>query len=336
MKVTYYTRLITEEGPGLLFKQIRQALEEAGVLYKYKHIPTEDRVGFDKKVAGDLEKCDLLVCDLWSALSVLKKAKKLGIKTLGLCFNTETAYRKRICDNLFAQYGISIHDPLLYRTLNAEQLVDYFLVPSEFCKYTYVLHGVSPDKVFAIHPGVDTKQFSYAEQNLDYFKLLFVGTNYIRKGLPCLLKAWNQLEIKGKLVNRSSITSSMDNVISMPQWTTHDDMVDLYHSCSLTILPSLEDAFALTNLESMSCGRPIILTNVSGAAEIIRDYNEGILIPPNNIKAIKDAILYFYENREELVRMGANARKKAEEYPWSRFREGVVGVVKKILENEKT
>jgi glycosyltransferase involved in cell wall biosynthesis len=336
MKVTYYTRLITEEGPGLLFKQIRQALEEAGVLYKYKHIQTEDRVRFDKKAAGNLEKCDLFVCDLWDALSVLREAKKKGIKTLGLCFNTETAYRKQICDNLFTRYGVSIHDPLLHRTLKAEQLVDYFLVPSEFCKHTFVLHGIPQEKVFVVHPGVDAEKFGYAEQNTD-FKVLFVGTNPIRKGLPLLLKAWFQLEIKGRLVNRSTLTlPSMGNVISMPQWRTHDDMVGLYHSCSLSILPSLEDAFALTVLESMSCGRPVILTNVSGAAEIIRDYNEGILIPPNNIKAIKDAILYFYENREELVRMGANARKKAEEYPWSRFREGVVGVVKKILENEKT
>lgn len=332
MKVAYYTRLITEEGPGLLYNQIRQALEEAGVLYKYKYIPTEDRVGFDNEVASDMEKCDLLVCDLWSALSTLKKAKKMGIKTLGLCFNAEAAYRERISLNLVNRYRVSIADELLYRTLKAEQLVDYFLVPSEFCKRTFVLHGIVPEKVFVVHPGVDAEMFNYADQNPD-FKTLFVGTNPFRKGIHSLLEAWEQLEIKGKLVNRSGLAlHPRSNIIEMPEWIPHDAMANLYHSCSLTILPSLEDAFGLTNLESMSCGRPTILTNVTGAADIITDYKEGIIIPPGDTKAIKDAIEYFYNDREELVRMGISARKKAEEYPWSKFRKGVVGVAGKILE----
>ena len=327
-----------EEGPGLLYKQIRQALEEAGMLHKYKYFPIENPIEFDRKATKEIEKCDLFIGGIGGFLSQVKKAKKLGAKVLSLRFSSHHLYQQRVLQDIYARYGRKQFGLELYRTLREYDQADYFLVVSKFCKYTYTLKGVSPKKVFVVHPGVAAEKFKYAKPtaNTD-FKVLFVGTNPIRKGLPFLLEAWDQLEIKGKLINRSGIVSpSKNNVVSVPQWVSLDDMGDLYRACSLTILPSLEDPFALTNLESMSCGRPIILTKVTGAADIITDYKEGILIPSCDVKAIKKAILYFYENREELVRMGVNARKKAEEYPWSRFREGVVGVVKKILENEKT
>ena len=196
--------------------------------------------------------------------------------------------------------------------------------------------GIGPEKVFVVHPGVDAELFNYVERNSPSFKVLFVGTNPIRKGLPLLLKAWKELDIKGELINRSGMPLPSKGIVNKPKFVNQNELAKVYQSCSVTILPSLEEGFAGTNLESMACGRPIITTNVTGVEDVMTNYKEGILILPNDIKAIKEAILYFYENREELVRMGANARKKAEEYPWSRFRKGVVGVVKKILENEKT
>jgi glycosyltransferase involved in cell wall biosynthesis len=70
------------------------------------------------------------------------------------------------------------------------------------------------------------------------------------------------------------------------------------------------------------------VTNVSGAEDIIEDYKEGILIPPANVKAIKDSILYFYNARSELARMGKNARAIAEKYTWERFRLRVAEIIK--------
>ena len=332
MKVLFFSDLEAEEGPGFIFRQVRQALEDAGVLFKGKTFPNTTPVEFDRSAIKELEKCDLLVC-CGEALVLLRKAKKMGAKTLELSLSTQVTYREHLLDGILFRYGVNMKSPYAPRVKKAEKFTDYFLCLSDFSKYTYILNGTKSDRIFVVPSGVDTKKFSFAEQNLDCFKILFVGTNPIRKGLLILLKAWKELDIKGELINRSGMAlPSQKGIVNKPKFVNQNELAKVYQNCSLTILPSFEEGMAATNLESMSCGRPIVASNVSGIEDIITDYKEGILIQPNDIKAIKEAILYFYENREELVRMGINARKKAEEYPWSRFREGVVGVVKKILE----
>lgn len=338
-KVIYHTNLEGVEGPGFVYNQIRQALEEAGMLYKYKYFPIQDYpnstqyIEFDHNATKEIEKCGLFIGGFGGFYSQVKQAKKLGAKTLLLRFSPHHLHQQRVLQGTYAKYGRRVFGDELYRILKEYNLSDYFLVLSNFCKYTYILYGIPSDKVFVVPLGVDSGKFYFAEQKTNPFRVLFVATNPITKGLPLLLKAWKDINIKGELINRSGMAlPSQKGIVNKPEFVTQNELAGVYQNCSVTILPSLMEGFGATNLESMACGRPIIATNVTGAADVITDYKEGILIPPNDIKAIKEAILYFYENREELIRMGINARKKAEEYPWSRFRKGVVGVVKKILE----
>jgi glycosyltransferase involved in cell wall biosynthesis len=264
--------------------------------------------------------------------SQVKKAKKMGAKTLLMRFSTHHIHQQRVLQELYARNGMKVFPNGLYKTLKEYQLADYFLVLSEYCKYTYVLNGIGQEQVFVVPPGMDVEKFTFAEPHEDSFRVLFVGTNPIRKGLPYLLKAWEELVaegLKGELVVRTGASClPIKNTIFIPQWLTEDELVNLYHNCSITILPSLEEGFAASNLESMACGRPIIATNVTGAEDAITDYKEGILIPPGNVKAIKEAILHFYNDRSELARMGKNARRTAEEYTWARFRLNIAEIVK--------
>lgn len=340
MKVQYHTNLEGSEGPGYIFKQIQEALEEEGMLNKYKYFFATNPIDSDRKAAKEIEKCDVFVGGLGGFLTQIRKAKRKGAKTLSVRFSTHHLHQQRALKLIYATYGQKQFGNELYRILREYEQSDYFFVLSEFCKFTYVLNGIDSEKVFVVHPGVDTKLFNYTDYNSlepwDY-KVFFVGTNPIRKGLPMLYKAWKELNIHAELINRSVFPlPSQRGIANKPDFINQNNLAKAYQDSSVVVLPSLEEGFAGTNLEAMSCGRPVITTNVTGIEDVMTNYKEGILIPPNDIKAIKDAILYFYENREELVRMGINARKKAVEYPWSRFREGVVGVVKKILENEKT
>jgi glycosyltransferase involved in cell wall biosynthesis len=321
-----------EEGPGFVFGQIRHAIEEAGIPLKYRYFPIKNLAEFDVEAAKEIDNCDVFIGGLGSSYHQMKKAKKLGAKTLLLRFSTHHLHQQRVLQQLYALYKRDVFPNGMYNALKEYKLSDYFLVLSEYCKYTYVLNGVSPDQVFVVPPGMDTEKFSFAEPHTDPFRVLFVGTNPIRKGLPYLLNAWEELVaegLKGELVVHSDIGHvPVENTTLITQWLSEDELVDLYHQCSVTVLPSLEEGFAASNLESMACGRPIIATNVTGAEDIIEDYKEGILIPPCDVKAIKKAILYCYDNPTELVRMGANARRTAEEYTWARFRLNIAEIVK--------
>ena len=335
MKVMYNTNLEGAEGPGMVYGQIRQAIEEAGIELEYNYFPIKNNADFDIEATKAIEKCDLFIGGLMGFHSQIKKAKKLGAKTLLIRFSTHHLHQQRVLQDIYAQNGMNVFPNGLYKTLKEYQLADYFLVLSEFCKYTYVLNGIRPEQVFVVSPGMDVDKFSFAKPHTNPFRVLFVGTNPTRKGLQYLLNAWEELVaegLKGELVVHSSIGRvPAKNTTLITQWLSEAELADLYHQCSLTILPSLEEGFAASNLESMACGRPIIATNVTGAEEAITDYKEGILIPPCDVKAIKKAILYFYDNPNELVKMGANARHTVEEYTWGRFRSRVAEIVEGLI-----
>lgn len=345
MRVIYAINKNGVEGPAFVFDQIRQALDEAEVLSKYVYLPIDDPVEFDRAAKKELEECNLLVCPLGMPF-LLNKAKRMGIKTLALEFSTHMIHRVRILEPFFRQYNKDVRGQHPNRVLKAYKEADYFLVLSEYCKYTYCSHGIRPEQVFVAHPGVDTKKFSFAEPLVSPFRVLFVGSNSLRKGVPYLLKAWEELVSEGlngvlivrtrgvkillaaPLIPLEGSSVSPKTFVNMQEWISESDLADLYHGCSITILPSLEEGFPATHFESMASGRPVIATNVTGLDEVITNYEEGIVIPLANIKAIKDAILYFYNNPNEIVRMGKNARRLAEQYPWSRFRSRVAEIVK--------
>ena len=332
--MVYFTTFRGNEGPGFVFEEIRLALEEAGILYKHKLLPNrnEGDMGALEDIAGG----GIFIRSVGdvNGLAQFRKAKRLGITTIGTCFSTHITYREKILGKVFDETGVDFRSPHSQpRVLKEQRYIDYFLLLSEFSKRTFVSGGIKPEKIFVAHPGVNADTFSFMEQPPE-FKLLFVGTNTLRKGVLYLIKAWRMLDIDGELVIRGGIKSVNDtkNVTLIPSWQSEKDLVKLYHSCSLSILPSLEEGFPATNFESMACGRPVIATDVTGIGEVITNYKEGIVIPSENIEAIKEAILYFYNNRDELIRMGVNARKKAEEYSWKRFRLKVAEIVNQIAE----
>lgn len=332
LKVIFSNGLFGKAGPGFVLQQVYDALEKAGLLDKHICCNIKNPAKYDIEATKEIEKCDVFIGGLGSSYHQMKKAKKLGAKTLLLRFSTHHLHQQQVLQGIYSQYHMQVFPAGVNTALKEYQLADYFLVLSEFCKYTYVLNGVSPNQVFVVPPGMDVEKFTFAEPHEDPFRVLFVGTNPIRKGLPYLLNAWEELVaegLKGELVVRSDVSRlPVKNAVSVPQWLSEDELVAWYHHCSVTVLPSLEEGFAASNLEAMACGRPIIATNVTGAEDIIENYKDGILIPPGNPKAIKEAILYFYNARSELARMGKNARETAEEYPWARFRLNIVEIVK--------
>lgn len=78
-------------------------------------------------------------------------------------------------------------------------------------------------------------------------------------------------------------------------------------------MPSYHEAFGLSAAEAMSCGRPLVASNVGGLAEIIQDEKNGILVPPNDSRALASQICRLINSPELMERLGANAKKRIEE-----------------------
>lgn len=86
-------------------------------------------------------------------------------------------------------------------------------------------------------------------------------------------------------------------------------IAELLKYTSVCLFPSIWENFPNVCLESMSAGRAIIGTHSGGMTEQLSD-GAGVLIPPNDAVAIKNAVLMLINNPDKCVAFGENARKK--------------------------
>jgi len=68
----------------------------------------------------------------------------------------------------------------------------------------------------------------------------------------------------------------------------------------------------------------VIISDMVGAKEIIRDGKEGFVVPARDSWALAEKIRYFYDNPDEVKSMGREARRTAEKYTWERFAQEVI------------
>ena len=89
----------------------------------------------------------------------------------------------------------------------------------------------------------------------------------------------------------------------------------IYSSAEVFAIPSLEDNFPNCVLESMSCGTPVVGFKVGGIPDMVRHGDTGLLVPPQDVKALRTAIAEMLQNQEKRTEMAENCRRIAtEEY----------------------
>ena len=92
-----------------------------------------------------------------------------------------------------------------------------------------------------------------------------------------------------------------------------NELIALYHTVDLAIFPSYSEAFSLAPMEAMKEGVPVIYTTRASGKELIEDGVEGLLIDPDNIDEIENAIIKLMTMPElERNRMAQKGQKKIE------------------------
>lgn len=84
-----------------------------------------------------------------------------------------------------------------------------------------------------------------------------------------------------------------------------------YSAADLFLLPSFEDNFPNTALESLACGLPVVGSNVGGIPETVRDGSTGLLVPRGNAEALANAATLLLNDPERLKVMSADCRRVA-------------------------
>lgn len=97
------------------------------------------------------------------------------------------------------------------------------------------------------------------------------------------------------------------------EWLGHiSDMRALYAAVDIVALPSYYREGVPTSLtEGAACGLPLVTTDMPGCREVVKDGEDGLLIPPRDAGALAGAIARLLDSRELAQRLGDAARAKA-------------------------
>ena len=88
-----------------------------------------------------------------------------------------------------------------------------------------------------------------------------------------------------------------------------NDPWKIYHSLDLFIMSSIYEGLGRSITEALSCGVPVVCTNVEGVPEIVRDNETGILVPPKDPDALAAGIISSLNDMDNARRMAEEGRK---------------------------
>ena len=184
--------------------------------------------------------------------------------------------------------------------------------------------GIDKRKIAIIPPGVALNNF-YASPKRNGKVILFVGRISPEKSLETLLEALlkvksnYELWIAGPVQDqryffwlKKKYFGKFNNNIKVFGLLQKDELKKCYAKADLFVLPSKMETFGLVLLEAMSSHLPIISTEVGAAKELIKDWQNGFIVPVGDWKAMAEKINLLLTDKDLRYRMGENNRKLVE------------------------
>jgi len=169
--------------------------------------------------------------------------------------------------------------------------------------------------------------------------LLFLGSGFDRKGLATAIRALARLQPDVHLVivgrdrrqGRFRKLARRLGVESRTRWLgTVPDPRPQLGACDAAILPSLYDPMPNSVLESMACGLPVAASTFTGASDLIRHRENGMLIHPLDQAAWNRETAWMLEPANT-ARLGAAARASVEPLTLEAMVDGWTNLYEELL-----
>ena len=233
-------------------------------------------------------------------------------------------------------------DYLLAAERTEHELADRIVAGSSYCRNTLVEQGVPPDKIVVNSYGVERigGDFAPPTDRADRpLRFLFLGFLSLRKGLPLLLEAWEKAGLRdAELVLAGGIRPEhrhflpQDNTVRYAGFVPRSALPSFLAQNDVNVLPSYSEGFAISLIEAMAAGLPIVATDHTGAPDIVSTGRDGFLMPVGDVEALVERLRWFAANREKIPAMSAAAKRKSEEFTWKRYGEKYEAMLHELCE----
>ena len=287
---------------------------------------------FDRRVASHLGRCDIFHSFEGCAQYSFRRAKDLGAVTI---LEQPIMHPDTVSDTLIQEYtrlGLAVpeayRDPRMVRRKRQEYaLADYIIVPAQGIADDFIARGIPPTKLRVIPYGASAERFRRDPGNQDKgrFRILFVGTLCIRKGVHYLLEAFNRLKLEdAELVLVGALDPDIVPFLTCYKGTfTHiphlpqSELNDWYNRASVFVLPSLAEGSAYVIYEAMTCGLPVVVTPQCGS--VVREGQDGFVVPARDVGALCERLLWMYEHPERAEEMGLSGMSHVAQFDWVHY-----------------
>ncbi|HQQ96797.1 MAG TPA: glycosyltransferase [Cyclobacteriaceae bacterium] len=276
---------------------------------------------FDDWVAAQLSKIDFSIFIGWASISLssIRAAHRLGKRTILERGSSHIEFQASILQEEYNRVGLkfSIDQRVIEKELQEYEETDFISIPSQFVMKTFLDKGVSATKLILNNYG-SSQAFkpSGASTTNRPFRVLYMGTMSVRKGLVYLFEALVNLEAE----HEAWFIGPMDPVVKdqfdrykKSNWkyfgaVSHYELSNYINQCDVGVQPSVEEGLSMVIPQMISCGIPVIASANSGGVDVIDEGKSGFVVPIRSSHAILEKLTQLSTCPEYLARMKSYCR----------------------------
>ncbi len=225
------------------------------------------------------------------------------------------------------------------------ELADVILVNSEWSREALVSEGVNPAKIEILPLAFEENAEKLKAETLKFetpkhrntetpLRVLFLGQVNVRKGIHYLMEAAKLLanepvhfDVVGPIGILPGAVVSAPSNITFHGPVSRDRATEWYRQADVFVLPTLSDGFALTQLEALAHGLPVITTPNCG--RVVEEAKTGFIIPPRDSQALAKAILQFARNPRLAAEMSPRCIEASRAFTIDTYGTKLVGIIEK-------
>ena len=206
---------------------------------------------------------------------------------------------------------------------------------------------VDGEKIDVVLNGIDIKGFRRDErvQTEPYRIITTASADVPLKGLKFLIKAISEvineipqihLVVIGRAKEDGEILKQISDLdlkgkISFHSGLSQSELVSLYSSAQISVIPSLYEGFGFGAGEAMACGLPLISPQSGGLKEVIGQ--DAVIIEAGSSKAIAEAIKSLFLDKERQLYLSKLGRQRMEnKFNWTKAAKGYEEIYAKAIE----
>ncbi|MNS01980.1 Alpha-monoglucosyldiacylglycerol synthase [compost metagenome] len=219
----------------------------------------------------------------WSSFSepAMDWAKRKGIPFVLERGSSHIEAQSDLLTNAYANLGLNWEPTppsVVAQEVREYQQADCIVVPSSFVYNTFRAKGVPADRLLLNPFGADVRKFQPGERRDEVFRVLYVGTLSVRKGIHDLVAAFMQANIPnselclvgGATPETPRLLAEADHRVRCIGHLPQAKLIDFYQDSAVFVMPSIEEGMAMVQLQAQATGLPLICTRNTGGEDLLK------------------------------------------------------------------